>query len=88
MILCYIFDAKFGDLERQNKHFALYMLQFKRFRWIMELDEKRNLKTYPKGSNIGAAVAKGLDFNDFETFLEGLVWGCLLKPLKTSIPNQ
>ena len=39
---------KWRALRCKNKHFALYVLQIKRFCSIMKLDEKLNQKVIPK----------------------------------------
>ena len=40
--LCLI--PKWDALRCQNKHFALYVLQFQRFRWIMKFDKNGSRK--------------------------------------------
>ena len=40
MIFLSVFDAKMEGLEKPI-FFVLYLLQLKRFRWIMKVDEKK-----------------------------------------------
>ena len=58
---------KWEASRSKNKHFALYVLPFERFRWIMKFDETRTAKGHPKPSQIGAAGAQGMDFSDLGT---------------------
>ena len=74
MILGRIFDAEMRGLENLKKYFALYLLQVKRFRWIMNFDEKRNLKGHAKSLKIEAAGAKGMFFYDFLKLWEAPVF--------------
>ena len=48
MILGWIWDDNIAGPERQKQYFALYLLQIKRFRWIMKLDHKLKPKSHPK----------------------------------------
>ena len=53
---------KWEASRSKNKHFALYWLQFQRFRWIIKFGKKCNVKGHPKSFKIGAAGAFGVDF--------------------------
>ena len=66
---------KWKVTRSNNKHFALYVLQFKRFRWIMKLDEKWTPKGYPKSSKIGAVGAQGPNLCDVGRFCAAPVLG-------------
>ena len=67
MILDGFLMPKWEALRSKNKHFALYLLQFKRSRWIMKFDEKCNAKGHRISFKIRAAGAQGLDFSDLGT---------------------
>ena len=60
-------------LISEHKHFALYSLQFKRFRWILKFDEKWSPNDHVKSSGFGAAVAKERFVYDFVKLLEAPV---------------
>ena len=70
---------KWEALRSPNKHFAIYLLQFKRFRWIMKFDKKWIPKGHAKSSKIGAAGAQGPEFYGFMKFMEAPVLRCFLE---------
>ena len=87
MILGWNFDAQTGGLEKQKQAFRIFLLQFKRFRWIMKFDEKWIPKGYPTSTKIGAAGAQGLDFYDLGRFLEAPTFLVFFGAAKKSANN-
>ena len=60
---------KWEGVRSKTKHFALCLLQVKRFRWSMKFDDKCTANGHPKPSEIGAAGAQGWEFFDLGTWM-------------------
>ena len=58
MMFGWIFGAKMEALISKNKHFALYLLQFKKFRLITKFI-KIVPRNHAKATKIGASGAQG-----------------------------